>query len=471
MKNIDEYILKCTTLLFEELEKSSIIKPLAKEKTDDKTRYQFSDLDFKGEIAKQVSPGSTPNIIEDFYDFRNILSNVYRHIKGFEKAGVNPTLNTVFDKFIEVGVIDPAWKSEKIIRDLFDKAEDVLTEDNSRNNAIQSLKRNKVSFNPLIIKVLEYYSKIQLEDVFKGGHIINPRLKGQRQDPNTADFIVNVPEAGSFITIEVKFRKKRANLKEIMDQAAAIIRHYEELEQHRVKCVVILYTYSNLNDAERDTFSFKEGIQRRPSLRDKTFFVPLPIAYIENLNKHLTEIKDEILDRKITNFTFRTQISPPGKPRIDDHFYDKTIDLIKNNLEIRFKAKLDGRWRFGIRFSQENDLPSRDERHPVQFPMGHLQKEEGEKYISGTLYDDSNKPYTFTTSIVEYKNEELIIKVYTEGNAKLIDIFDASYKRIIDSSISVGHQNFCWIFAWADGINPFEFETQIVEYSRPTSKK
>ena len=471
MKNIDEYILKCTSLLFDELEKSSVIKPLAKEKMDDKTRYQFADLEFKGETAKQVSPGSSPNIIEDFYDFRNILSNVYRHIKGFEKPGINATLNTVFDKFIEVGVIDPAWKNEKIIRDLFDKAEDVLTGDNSRNIAIQSLKRNKVSFNPLIIKVLEYYSKIQLEDVFKGGHVINPRLKGQRQGSNTADFIVNVPEAGPFITIEIKFRKKRVNLKEIMDQAAAMIRHYEELEQDRVKCLVILYTYSNLNDAERDTFSFKEGIQRRPSLRDKTFFLPLPIAYIENLSKHLAEIKDEILDRRITNFTFRTQTPSSDKPRIDDHFYEKTIDLTKNNLEIRVKSKLGGHWRFGVRFSQEPDLPSKDERHPVYFPLVHLQKEADSNHISGTLYDHVSQPYPFTTSIAEYTNEELIFKVYTEDNEKVLDILDASYKRIIDSPISLGQQNFCWIFAWADGINPFEFETQIVEYSSSSSGK
>lgn len=472
MKNIDEYIQKCTSLLFDELEKSNVIKPTDKGKKEDEKRYQFADLETKMATSKQTSKESIPSIIEEFYDFRNILSNVYRHIKAFnESPGSNPSLNTVFDKFIEVGVIDPPWKNEKMIRELFDKAEDVLTGDKSRNDAIQSLKRNKVSFNPLVIKVLEYYSKLQLEDVFKGGHIINPRLLGQKIVPNTADFIVNVPEAGPFITIEIKFRKKRVNLKEIMDQAAAMIRHYEEQEQSRVKCLVILYTYSNLNDAERDTFSFKEGIQRRPSLRDRTFFVPLPIGYIENLNKHLEAIKDEMLDRRISNFTFRTQTPTPDKPRIDDHFYERTIDLTKNNLEIRLKSKLGGHWRFGIRFSQEPDLPLKDERHPVYFPLVHLQKEADSNHISGTLYDRINQPYPFTTSIAEYKNEELIFKVYTEGNEKLLDILDASYKRIIDSPIPLGQQNYCWIFAWADGINPFEFETQIVEYSRSFSRK
>lgn len=467
MKNIDEYVQKCTSLLFDELEKSNVIKLVEKGKKDSEKRYQFADLEIKGATSKQISPGSIPNIIEDFYDFRNILSNVYRHIKVFnEGPGINPTLNLVFDKFIEVGVIDPRWKNEKIIRDLFDKAEDVLTEDNSREKAIQSLKRNKVSFNPLIIKVLEYYSRLHLEDVFKEGHVTDPRLSGEKQITPTADFIVNVPEAVPFVIVEVKFRKKRVNLKEIMDQGAALIRHYEEFQRRGVKCLVVLYTYANLNDAERDAFSFKESVQRRPTLREKLFFLPLPFAYLENLNKHLRAIKDEILDRRIVNFTFRTQTPSPDKPTIDDHFYDKTIDLRKDNIEIRIKAKMSGHWRFGVRFSKQEDIPSRDERHPVKFPLVHLQKETDSDRITGTYYNDLNVNKEFTTTVSKYANEELIMKIYTEGNEKFVDIVDSSYKRIIESPISVGSQNFCWIFGWADNRNPFEFETVIIEYSR-----
>jgi hypothetical protein len=467
MKNIDEYILKCTGLLFDELEKNNVIKLLVESKKNEEKKYLFVDLDGKGTSPKQSSPGSIPSIIDDFYDFRNILSNVHRNIKVLaESTGHNPTLNTVFDRFIERGVIDPPWKNEKIIRELFDKAEDVLTEDASRNKAIQSLKRNRVSFNPLVIKVLEYYSKIHLEDVFSNGNLINPRLPGEKQVINSADFIINVPEASPFLIIEIKFRKRRANLKEIMDQAASMIRNYEDSQSHKVKCLVILYTYSTLNDVERDIFSFKEGIHRRRSLRNKVFFLPIPINYLDNLNKQLRSIKDEILDRRVSTFTLKNQSPPPDKPTIDDHFYDRLIDLSKDNLEIHVSSKMGGHWRFGVRFSNQEDIPSRDERHPVRFPLVHLQKEANSDKISGTYYNEENVSMEFTTTISQYTDEELIMKVYTEGEEKMVDIFDASQKRIIDKPISVGNQNFCWIFGWADGRNPFEFETEVIEYSR-----
>lgn len=470
MKNLDEYIVKCTSLFLEELIKSNIIQISKKSKLE--KIYFFSDLELNTPTSIPSKANTIPTVIEDFYDFRNILSNVHPHIKGFENQGASQNLNNIFDQFIKVGVINPPWKNEKIIRELFNKAEDVLTEENSRKDAVQALKRNRVSFNPLILKVLEYYSKIQLEDVFNNGKVINPILEDENTKSNTADFIINVPEAGPFITVEVKFRKKRVNLKEIMDQAAAMIRHYEEQVRSRVKCLIILYTYANLNDTERDIFSFKEGILRRPTLRNKTFFVPLPIGHIENLNNKLRELKDEILDRKITYFTFHTQPTPSNKPRLDDHFYEKPIDLTKNNLEVKFRAKLDGHWRFGLRFSNSNNTPSKDERHPVYSPLIHLQKEEESNSISGTLYDQVNQSHHFATSITEYRNEELILKVHTNGNMTQVDIFDSSYKRIIDSSIQMEQQNFCWIFAWADGINLFKFETEIIEYSRasPTTK-
>jgi hypothetical protein len=467
MKNIDENISRLTGMLLDELEKSNIIKLLDKSKKGAEKRYHFTDLD------KVITPGRTvtsigiPGIIDNFYDFRNILSNVHRKIRALaDNEGVNPTLNKVIDNFIKIGVINPAWKNARIIRELFDKADDVLTEDESRNKAIASLKRNKVSFNPLIIKVLEYYSKVILGEIFDDGYVTDPNVADEDRNSNTADFIVNVPEASPYIIVDVKFRKKKIVIKEIIEQAARAIKIYDNLQKDKTKCIIIVYTYENLGQVERDSFSFKESMERRLSLKDRMYYIPVPINSLENLGNHLQALREEILERTVVPFTFKTQPPTSDKPAIDDHFYPKMIDLRKNNIEIRIKPKMGGHWRFGLRFSIQPIPPSKDERHPVNFALVHLQKEANSHKISLTCYNEANEFTEIQTGIVDYRQEELVLQVYNWRDEKIVNVLNRSREGIIEKPIPIGHQDYCWIFAWADNKNPFEFDAEIIEYAR-----
>lgn len=467
MKNIDDYIMTCTELLLDELEASKVIKVINKNEENKPKKYRVSDFDKPGTTITHTEANTIPGIIQDFYDFRNILSNVLRNIKVLSgEVGINPSLNKVVDKFIEHKVIDPPWKNVKIIREFFDKAEDILAAESTRKTAILTLKRNKVSFNPLIIKALEYFSNVNLQESFREGNVINPRMEGQRRIGHTPNFIINVPESKALLLVEVKFRKRKIGIKEVIDQATEVLRFYDDLQKQENKCLIIVYTYGQLGEIERDKFSFKEIIERRYSLNNRIFFVPVGINYLEHLNTDLKLVKDDLLHRQVSNFNFRNQTPPVNSPRIDDHFYDRIIDLTKVNLEIRVKAKLGGHWRFGVRFSKTENLPSRDERHPVLYPLIHLQKEANSDRISITYYDENKKVSEFPTRISEYKNEELVLKIYTNGDEKLLEILDNLRRPIIDNPISVGNQNYCWIFAWADGKNPFEFDAEIIENYR-----
>ena len=54
------------------------------------------------------------------------------------------------------------------------------------------------------------------------------------------------------------------------------------------------------------------------------------------------------------------------------------------------------------------------------------------------------------------------MKIFSQGDEKLVEVLDDKQNPILNNPISVGIQNYCWIFAWADNQNPFEFDTVII---------
>lgn len=464
MKKLSQYLDQCTDLLLGELVNSSVIKVVNQSDRSKPKQYTVRSGN-KADLSETGKAEAMQGVISDFYDFRNIIGNAYRNIKLLSpNPGNNPSLSVMMDGFIKLDVINPSWKDNELIRRFLDKAEDLLAIEKSKQDVLRALKSNKVNFTPLIIAVLEYYTAVSLQDVFGEG-VIRTEVRKSRIS-ETPDFIVNVPEAQPYLLIEVKYRKSKVYLREIIEQGLSQLNAYDGKSDKAYSSVFVVYTSGQLGDKERLIFSFKQNVEKR-RLKSRIFFVPVLLGYLQDLVTDLTAMKDEILKQTTTDFTFITQPVSEKFPSIDDHYYDRALDLRKNNVEIRVKSVQSGHWRFGVKFSQSDSFPGKNERHPMNYPLIHLQKETDKDAISITHYDESGSNHQeVLTTISRYKNELMIIKIYQDGNELLLNVLDQFRKPIIDRPFSVGPYYYCWVSAWADNRNTFEFPTQIIEYAK-----
>lgn len=465
MKKLSQYLDHCTDLLLGELINSSVIRVVSQIDKSKPTQYKVA-IGNKTDFSETGKAEAMQGVILDFYDFRNIIGNAYRHIKMLSpKPGDNPSLSIMMDGFIHLNVINPSWKNQELIRRFLDKAEDLLASEKSKADVLRTLKANKVNFTPLTIAVLEYFTQVCLQDVFGEG-IMKTESQDSKKIGETPDFIVNVPEAKPYLLVEVKYRKSKVSLREIIDQGISQLKIYDERSDKTYSSVFVVYTNGQLGDKERLIFSFKQNIEKR-HLKDRIFFVPVLLGYLQDLVTDLTAMKDEILKQTTTDFTFFTQPVSDEFPTIDDHYFDRAIDLRKSNVEIRMKSVQSGHWRFGVKFSQTDRFPGKNERHPMNYPLIHLQKESDKDTISITHYDESGSNHHETlTTISLYKNELMIIKIYQDGDELFVNVLDQFRKPIIDKPFSVGPYYYCWVSAWADNRNTFEFPTQIIEYAK-----
>lgn len=464
MKKWAQYLEQCTDLLLSELVNSSIIKVVNQKGKSEPKQYVVMNENMVG-FAETESLNITNRYISAFYEFRNIIGETYRNIKILsQNRGNTPSLSSIMDEFVKLNVINPPWKDNELIRTFLDKAEDLLADEESKEEVLKTLEINKVDFTPLIIAVLEFFTGESLREVFEEGVIKNDFRDSKRN--LTSNFIVNIPEAQPLLFIDVKYRKSEIVISEILEQGLSQIGVFNGDSDKTYSSIFVVYTFGNLGDKERSLFSFKKNVEER-NISDRIFFVPVVLGYLQYLVTDLRAMKDRILKQSTSEFTLVSQPILEEFPTIDDHYYERTLDLLKNNIEIRVKSLQSGHWRFGVKFSKSDTFPGRGERHPINYPLIHLQKEKEGEAITITHYDDSGSYYLeHLTTLSRYKHEWILIKIYKDRGELLFNVLDQFRKPIIEKPLSVGSFNYCWISGWADNQNTFEFQTQLIEYSK-----
>lgn len=461
-ENLNRFLESFTDKLLNELEETSIIKTI--DGQDGKRGYQLTSQSKESMGDSPVAIDKENPIVQEFYDFRNILLQVFQNLKfdDLENSQSN-NLNVIVNKFIEVGAFDPTWKNVKALRGFMGQADNLLADPELKSEVITLLEKQKVNFNSLILQVLEFHTNYFLTKIFEGTQIENTILKKD----SAADFIISFGESIPDLLVEVKLRKKKFSIKELIQQCIAALRKYDETKRNYSHVLLVLYTYGNLDELERNRYRFQQNMEENfEEYIENIHFTPVSINNFDKFPSDLSTVKDQLLGKQSIYFALKNQPIINGFPDKDDHYYEQVFDLNKCNYQIEFETKiLVDHWRFGIKFSHSRAFPPRENRHGSNYPIFHFERNANQaghlyySYYAETGEQVLNEP----SALFNYHGESIFIRIYIDDDVTIVDAFDINKASILNSPIKIGRFKYFKVFAWADNRNQFEFASSVSE--------
>lgn len=169
-----------------------------------------------------------------------------------------------------------------------------------------------------------------------------------------------------------------------------------------------------------------------------------------------------------SEFVFENQNSSEGFSEIDDHYYDKVLNLSENNYEITITPLYHiDHWRCGLKFSRNSNFPEREKRHGKDYPIFHIELNKGSSQLKVSYYDESgNQVFGEEIKIYTYKEEPLKIKIITLNEKTTVDLIDIKEESRLDFPLTIENFPWCKLFAWADNKNEFKIKANITEYNK-----
>ncbi|HMU47868.1 MAG TPA: hypothetical protein PKC72_15965 [Chitinophagaceae bacterium] len=462
LDNLNRYLDDYTDMLLEDLVVREVIKDVTLKGTTDGKKYQLADIfkDDKGTSSETLS--KEKRVVQEFYDFRNIVNNVFQNIKSNDpEDGQATTLSRIVNRLVEYKAFNPDWRTVSILRDFLDKADDLLTDDELTSSTVTLLETYKVNFNSLILELLKFHAK----------HILSKNLNVEtieevsKKEKSSADYLIRLKGISYMLLVEVKFRKKNIQIKELIQQCQELLRKYGERSNIKSHVLLVVYTYESASEIERSKFRFKQNIDGPfRDLDPYIHFMPIQIGTFTNLPMEIELLRNELKAERVFSFVLKNQPANSEHPDKDDHYYPQVFNLNKNGYDIRFWTKTPPEhWRFGVQFSMDGSFPARETRHLNTHPVFHLEKnKDAADHLHYSYYatdfEDLGKPST----LQNYHGEPLTIRVYTENGETIVETFDQENRTILQKPINVNGFKYFKVFAWADGRNPFEFHSEVI---------
>jgi len=462
-ENLARFVSGYAELLIEELVSLKIIKEMrALEKAGEKS-YQLSrntkDAD---PVPERIARDN--QVLQQFYDFRNVLNNIYADPKYSHDSQGKVKMFEMISKFSSLKAFRTGLENIDKLKSILDGADVLFAAEDIKTDAVNLLVKNKINFTSLTTQILRFYL---LEKLKEGLPNIEIEQRGTlKLDKIGFEFTIKNPIEGQpDIFIDMKYRKADPSIKDLVSQAVSILddRRRSRLLGH---VVMVLFNYDNIDATERNKFRFRQNMEENfSSYIDNVHLMPVGINQLRQLPESIKEIVEPLLYRNIKKFTFRNQKVTPEYPAIDDHYFDEVLDLKKYSYAITIAPPVSlPHWRFGLKFSTTGLFLPISIRHDTNYPVFHLERNTNNAGLLVSYYGQSNvEELGVPTTIAEYKGNPVTVIVRSKGEDAIIDVIDENKSSILSSQRVIPGVHSFGIFAWADNINAFDIEALIIK--------
>ncbi|MFZ2206541.1 MAG: hypothetical protein WA061_05205 [Microgenomates group bacterium] len=144
--------------------------------------------------------------------------------------------------------------------------------------------------------------------------------------------------------------------------------------------------------------------------------------------------------------------------RVDDDVFIPEIYCTKKLTILCRPTKAFPRWRFGIKFSNNDAFPSA--RFDLEHYLFHLTKDLESNNLYFHFYQDT-LTHNYKKLIDNYSHDPIKIVITTSKETQ-IDVY--SFQNKLLNSVKTKFFDKLQLFAWADGQQDFELEVKITEY-------
>lgn len=457
---MDSEISRLTSIMLKKLQEKGIIQFALEENGINYYRFP-KENDFS---SNSNSPSNVE--IRRLYEFKEVVERIISH-PTVAKDLLNKLPQTFCEKLdylISRNYLEIDWANEPLIRNLLDQTQDILDDESTRKTALDAIRKNGVSFNLAVHSLLTNFCRICLQIILQDSGLKFNLNSVSNEMENVANFQVRFTECNVSVIISVKLRKGMTSTKEFVDEGVSYLSRTSS-EDSYFSYVFFLYTFEGQETLTRLSFDFTANRRGLTSMEDRIFVVPISIQLLGNFQAEFNSTWQKAFGIRKSIFIFESQRNQLPK-RVDDHFFERPIDLGESDLLIRFRTSNSDYWRFGFLFSNTKEQPDLDERHPVKKTLVHLGKEQGKGLVSWAHYKSANPFDKGETKLTSYDGQWITAKITSTPADTFVRFLDNNNYPIITQPVSVGGLRFCWIFAWADRVNPFSFETEIFEIRR-----
>jgi hypothetical protein len=408
-------------------------------------------------------PDNSIDLLKDYEEFKTTINDIYGSL-GFGEAGFREkmTLTDVVRSFEERGVISTKGLDDENIKAIVNRGSNLLRKPENLQSAIEDFKKHDINLSAWTFNLLDYYTR----------QIVAKKLPefsvylGKSTDEKTS---LKGKSALFEILLEIKYRKNPENeLSQDITKASELLMRFNDQTKKDNCILLIMYTEMGESDLETLDYTFRRYLKQSfPDYSNRIYFIPLFIRNLHFLENKLQEVRNQLLsvNSHLTSFKFFTQLPNRDNPDIDDHYYPKALDLINHPYRIHVTPGIIAkRWRFGIKFSNTSIIPQRLNRHIPGYADLHLEKNENSSILKYTYYNNEAKHiFTRDTSIKDYVNQKIIIQVTPVNSGVEVDILDENLRSIIEADPRVHQYQVGFLLAWADNVNPYEFNVIIEE--------
>ena len=295
---LDDY----TDQLLNEFKSLNIIQDVVKQDGISSDRYRLTSIAEKDILATSEVISKDSNVLQGYYDFRNTLSIIYRHLRphrGIDTQKVD--VSDMIDYFSKLNAFETSWQNISRLKDIMDKADNLFVDDDIKADAVLLFEKNKINFNILILELLEFYTSKKLNKYLSSYDFDEIKIANEK---NTADFIFQSRsnDANDFL-IEVKYRKRNFSIRELIVQAVNKLQKYNDRTlKKNTHIILILFNHDDENGAERNSYKFKQNLEENFSpFLNYIHFISTGINFIESFENSLSKIIDYTLTENAKN--------------------------------------------------------------------------------------------------------------------------------------------------------------------------
>ena len=400
-------------------------------------------------------------------DFRELCQSLYFNLNEELTVTKDQVLiSNIVDFFEREGALSiPNIKSSRL-RDILDKGQVLL---NDRNIEIQQeageLLDIKNGHNRYIASLLQYYVKEKVRREFPNFKLTENLKVGAAQ----VDLVgVSEDQDEPNVLFEVKYRKKALNsLKDDLFEAFDLMTRYDRTNPKDTCLVLIIFSDEGSDAQEKLYYRFKQYIEESfPTFSERIFLIALFIKNNHILKGELKKLKLNFSksNSSISDFYLASSENNAGTEK-DDHLYDRIFDLTKFKYELSINATIPmSHWRVGLKFSQNQSFPARENRHSKNYHLFHTEKNIDSTDLKVSYYGPSgDQVFAKSTKISNYQDDMFIFYVSLENNITRVDIVDKNRDSILDDPLQISSFPYFMLSAWADGRNMFAFKIQVKE--------
>lgn len=304
-----------------------------------------------------IRVGSDLNFLSTVMAFRQIVLSVYGNIFDDHKT-TSDQLSNLITQLSADGLFKSTWTKDKSLVDFFDKISLIQKDPQIKSAAQKAFEDNNINLTLAANELLQAYGIRKAREYFGSFNYLT-----NFNTSNEADLVLMNREY-YFKRIIFEFKIRRGN--NPLDDTTILLalRKFEEFENSFEEMnsasamILTIFVDEPFNDLPKLYYKFNNivnSIDAFDNIKSRLILNAVSLDSLHLITKGFEEFKNEFVEGTFEAI-FESKRPPNDLPFRNDFLHERVIDIRKYNVDITVSpGQLNG-WRFGFRFSEEQEI-------------------------------------------------------------------------------------------------------------------